>query len=279
MILSKHISDYLDFLKHTQHSSPSTLKSYTHYLEVFKKFATPQISPEHITPELITSYKTFLTKYEDPLSQKPIKEQTQTYFLIALRSFLRFLTERGVRTIDSESIQLNSLKHNAPEVISSELVEKLIHLPDPTTREGIRDRAILSLFATIGLFVSQLVKLNREDVKLKEGKLGVYLLEEPSKQLLKNYLSVRDDTFKPLFIRYKGEVSIEDQGEKMRLSERSIERMAEKYSKRLGEKVTPLILRHSFATTQLTQGEELEELQKKLGHKNIVSTKVYERNL
>ena len=141
------------------------------------------------------------------------------------------------------------------------------------------------LFST-GLRVSELGSLNRDTINLtrrefgivgKGGKERVVFISDSAANWLQKYLSVRKDTFKPLFIRFQGKIDPSNNGEAMRLTSRSIERVVEKYVKALGLpiKATPHTLRHSFATDLLINGADIRSVQEMLGHSSIQTTQIY----
>jgi site-specific recombinase XerD len=134
--------------------------------------------------------------------------------------------------------------------------------------------------------VSELVKLNRDQINLstrefgvigKGGRARVVFLSDNAAFWLERYLEARKDKFRPLFIRYAKEVIEENFGEKMRLTPRSIERIVKKYVRkaRIPVDATAHTLRHSFATDLLSGGADIRSVQEMLGHKNISTTQIY----
>lgn len=225
MILSVLITDFLEYLELERNVSQLTIKNYDYYLKRFLEFAK-DIEPKHIDLQLIRRYKLFL-------SGKPLKKVTQNYFLIALRSFLRFLAKVKVKTLPPEKVELRDQDPRPLKILDDTNLKQLLEAPDTTKKDGIRDKAILETIFSTGLRVSELVSLNRDTIN--------------SGRWLEKYLNIRKDTFKPLFIRFQGKVDPTNNGEAMRLTSRSIERVVEKYVKKLGlsVKATPHTLRHS----------------------------------
>ena len=158
-------------------------------------------------------------------------------------------------------------------------VEKLLLAPNTNTQIGLRDRAILETLYSTGLRVSELVKLNRDDVNLKSGEFTVIgkgrkartvYLSPAAREWIKKYLNIRGDDFKPLFVRYSGKHMEPNDfdGESLRLTVRSVERMIKKYVAKAGISVdaTPHTLRHTYATGLLKEGADLRSVQELLGH-------------
>src|SRR3989338_3125076 len=279
------ITDFLEYLELERNSSQRTIRNYDHYLKRFADFAG-EITPKDINLEVIRKYRLHLARYTDPKTKAPLKRKTQNFFMIALRAFLRYLTRLDIQTLSAEKVELGEQDPSPLKVLDEESLQRLLDAPDTSSKEGIRDKTILEMLFSTGLRVSELASLNREQVNLdrkefgvvgKGGKERVVFLSDTACQWIERYLMIRKDSFKPLFIRYQGRVAPEDNGEYMRLSTRSIERIVEKYVKACGlsVKATPHTLRHNFATDLLINGADIRSVQEMLGHSNISTTQIY----
>jgi site-specific recombinase XerD len=170
--------------------------------------------------------------------------------------------------------------------LEKDQVDRLVTACDTSKEEGIRDRAILELLFSTGLRVSELVGLNQEKINFerrefgvigKGGRARIVFISDRAADWVKRYLDERKDKFSPLFIRYSGAVIEDNNGEKMRLTARSVERIVKKYVRRARIPVDASVhtLRHSFATDLLINGADLRSVQEMLGHKNIATTQIY----
>ncbi len=285
MKLHALITDFLEYLELERNVSQRTIRNYDHYLRRFADFAG-DISPSSIDLALIRKYRLFLSRYTDPLTKKNLKRKTQNFFMIALRAFLRYLARQDIVSLSAEKVELGEQDPSPLKVLDDDSLERLLNAPDVTDKSGIRDRAILEMLFSTGLRVSELASLNIDQVNLfrrefgvvgKGGKERVVFLSAIAADWIDKYLNLRQDSFKPLFIRFQGRVDLSDDGEKMRLTSRSIERVVEKYVKKIGLpiKATPHTLRHSFATDLLINGADIRSVQEMLGHANISTTQVY----
>jgi site-specific recombinase XerD len=190
-----------------------------------------------------------------------------------------------VATLSPEKIELGEQDPRPLKILDDNQLQLILTKPDTTKKEGIRDRAILETLFSTGLRVSELTSLNRDHINDrrefgivgKGGKERVVFLSEDAANWIDRYLAARNDTFKPLFIRFQGKVDPNNNGEAMRLTSRSIERIVEKYVKEAGlpVKATPHTLRHSFATDLLINGADIRSVQEMLGHSNIATTQIY----
>lgn len=279
------ITDFLEYLELERNASQRTIRNYDHYLKRFADFAG-EITPKDINLEVIRKYRLHLARYKDPKTKAPLKRKTQNFFMIALRAYLRYLARLDIQTLSAEKVELGDQDPSPLKVLDDESLGRLLDAPDTSSKEGIRDKTILEMLFSTGLRVSELASLNRDQVNLdrkefgvvgKGGKERVVFLSDTACGWIERYLMIRKDSFKPLFIRYQGRVALEDNGEYMRLSTRSIERIVEKYVKATGlsVKATPHTLRHNFATDLLINGADIRSVQEMLGHSNISTTQIY----
>lgn len=285
MTLSSLVTDFLEYLELERNVSQLTIRNYDHYLKRFLEF-TSDIEPKDINLGLVRKYRLYLSRWSDPLTKKPLKRITQNYFMIALRAFLRYLARVDVVTLSPEKVELGEVDPSPLKILDDVQLRQLIDSPNTLKKDGIRDKALLETLFSTGLRVSELAKLNRDTINLgrrefgivgKGGKERVVFLSDAAAEWIQKFLDVRKDSFKPLFIRFQGKVNLENSGESMRLTTRSIERIIEKYVKKVGlsVKATPHTLRHSFATDLLINGADIRSVQEMLGHSNIATTQIY----
>lgn len=285
MTLAQHITDFLEYLELERNASQLTIRNYDHYLRRFQAFAG-EISPKEINQEMVRKYRLYLSRYQDPKTGETLKRITQNYFMIALRAFLKYLAKIDIETLSAEKVELGETDPRPLKVLPDDDLRRLLAAPEISTPEGLRDKAILEMLFSTGLRVSELTRLNRDQVNLdrrefgvigKGGKQRIVFLSDDAVEWVGRYLEGRGDDWKPLFIRYSGEKQPTKDGENMRITTRSIQRIVEKYVKKMGlpVKASPHTLRHSFATDLLINGADLRSVQELLGHANISTTQIY----
>ena len=289
MTLELLITEFLEYLEIEKGFSPLTISEYKHYLKRFHNWLTgnsPAAKPGDINLELVRRYRLYLAhlRARDGL---PLQRVTQSYHIVALRAFLRYLlVQRDISTLSPDKIELPKQGSRSIAFLNPEQIERLLNSPKIATNAGLRDRTILETLFSTGLRVSELVSLNRDQIDLerkefgvkgKGNKIRVVFLSDTAAEWIERYLTSRQDNFKPLFIRHSGKVDSQNNGEKMRLTARSIQRIVAKYAKRSGLPIeaTPHTLRHSFATDLLINGADIRSVQEMLGHESIRTTQVY----
>ncbi|MBI2009980.1 MAG: tyrosine-type recombinase/integrase [Candidatus Chisholmbacteria bacterium] len=287
---NSYIADYLESLTVERNVSPYTVRNYRQWLGRFTSWIQRQknyISTKNLTLTDLRKYRVYLSGLTDNKG-KTLSVPTQGYHLIALRAFLKWLSKNDVETLAADKIDLPKAESRRLTFLTREQVERLLSQPGISDEMELRDKAILELLFSTGLRVSELAKLDRNQIDFNSREIGVIgkgrrarvvFLSERAVQWLKRYLAMRQDRWQPVFIRYTGkkpEVVSKD-GEKMRFTARGIQRVVERYRRKAGlaQKITPHGLRHSFATDLLRAGAGLREVQEMLGHKNVATTQIY----
>jgi site-specific recombinase XerD len=282
------------FLEHTEIErgrSLKTVENYERYLSRF--FAQAKIEkPDDITDERLRNYRLWLNRQAGTAGNS-LKRNTQNYHLIALRAFLKYLAFRGINSLSPERIELAKTPQRDLDLISGHELERLLQAPSGSDEKSLRDRAILELLFSTGLRVSELCNLNQDDVDLtrdefsvrgKGDKVRMVFLSPTAKMALKTYLAKRKDMSEHLFVSFRAPNSLSKKDKKRelknietRLTPRSVERLVKQYAIKAGisKKVTPHIIRHSFATDLLQNGADLRSVQALLGHSSITTTQVY----
>lgn len=279
--------EFLEYMEIEKGRALRTIENYDHYLTVFLT-QTKISSPESITNEKIREFRLWLNRQSNGNIRntgETIKRKTQNYYLIAVRTFLKFLTKRGYKTIASDQIELARIEPRQIDVISSDELYRLLDAPnhEKDQERMWRGKAILELLFSTGLRVSELCSLTRDldlkrdefSIRGKGSKVRVVFLSEDAKHAIREYLKYRKDFADALFVKVSNEkIKTDGIGG---LTRRSIERIVKRYATLAGitKKVTPHVIRHCFATDLLSNGADLRSVQALLGHANITTTQVY----
>lgn len=310
---------FLEYVEIEKGRALNTVRNYEHYLDVFFEFGKIT-NVSQINENLLREFRLHLNRSKGVKlkgqSQSTMKKATQNYYLIALRSFLKYMRKRGIQALTPDSIELAKTGSRDIDPLSGDELKRFLEAPlqknlDRETRKNdapnnkektsdsqkqkvanelkkqeddharsLRDRALLELFFSTGLRLSELCSLNRDldltkdefSIRGKGDKVRVVFLSDRARETLRNYLKVRKDFAEPLFANISANSSAD-----MRLTPRSIERIVKHYATVAGisKRVTPHVLRHSFATDLLSNGADIRSVQMMLGHANIATTQVY----
>lgn len=284
MYVSELILDYVESLEVEGGRSAKTAENYKLYLERFVVF-TDDIKVATITTEIIRKYRLWLNRFKND-NDEELSTITQSYHLIALRGFLRYLSERDIPSLAPDKVKLPKVSRKQVTFLHYDEVRSLIESIDTGPEEGLRDRAIIELLFSSGLRVSELVNLDRGHINLKRREFMVrgkgqkdrpVFVSESAAEHVQHYIDTRLDNLPPLFLSYSRNNIANRTGDYRRLGPRSVQRMISKYAKLAGitKHVSPHTMRHSFATDLLMNGADIRSVQSMLGHSSISTTQVY----
>ncbi len=273
------------FLEHTEIErgrAVKTIENYDHYLTRF--FGQMHITDtSDITEEKVREFRLWLNRQQGT-GKDSMKRRTQNYYLIALRAFLKYLRKRGIESLSPEKIELAKVPERHLDLISGTELTRLLSCADGTDERGLRDRAMLELLFSTGLRVSELcsldvdIDLSRDDFSIrgKGDKVRVVFISDAARAAVRAYLKARTDMEQALFVNIPF-VGKTEKSTPSRLTPRSIERIIKVYAAKAGitKKVTPHVMRHSFATDLLSNGADIRSVQQLLGHASIVTTQIY----
>ncbi len=286
--LTTLIRQFLEYLEIERNCSKLTIRNYEHYLMVMVEYFQEKLDRLPLVSDLdmnsIRSFRLYLSRQPGTLGE--MKSVTQGYYVIALRSFLKWCVKNDIPVMAPEKLEVPKNKDHSLKFLNSEQVSRLLNQPLLSSKTGLRDKAILELLFSTGLRVSELVSLNRDQIDLKTrefgvigkgGKQRVVFISHQAATFMDRYLKSRNDRLKPLFLNMGGKKDITDGDEKSRLTARSVQRLVKSYvgKAKLPVDATPHTLRHSMATDLLQAGADLRSVQELLGHRNIATTQIY----
>lgn len=274
------ITDYLEYLEVDRNRSQKTLENYARYLHKFALWSKVA-KPAEITDAVVHKYRVHLSQSTDEKGNS-LDRKTQNYYIIALRGFLRYLAKKDVISLSAEKIELGKTNARSIDFLTIEEIERLIKSTEGMSFAAARNRAILLLLFSSGLRISELINLNRDNIDLKRkefsvigkgSKIRIVFISDGAKGAIEYYLNKRKDLDPALFVRLPKKNDFSD----LRITARSIQRIVAQCAKEAGilKKVTPHVLRHSFATNLLQNGADIRSVQALLGHSSINTTQIY----
>lgn len=269
------LRDYLNYLEIEKNRSPRTRANYERYLAAFLEM-TGVRTVRDITPESVTKFRLALARTGN------LKKNTQSYYVIALRNFLKYLIKRDFNALSPDKIELPRIPVRQIDILSYAEVERLLAAPKKSDLRSLRDKAILELLFSTGLRLAELCGLNRYHdwnkgeltVRGKGEKLRIVFLSDAAKTALARYLDARPDAEEALFVSLARTKQSRVIG---RITARAVQRLVDAYARKAGiaKRVTPHHLRHVFATDLLANGADLRSVQELLGHASVATTQIY----
>ena len=217
-------------------------------------------------------------EYEKEYSPKTVARR-----LASVISFFRYLVKAEVIE-DNVTIHVKTPKvpKSLPNFVSKNLIETLMDAPPEDTIVGLRDRAILELFYSTGIRLSELVNLNIGDFQADKKLVRVFGKGKKERLLpygkvaensVLHYLKKRKLSLKPVFYDKPLFVNSKEN----RISQRTIQRRMNKYIRLVadGKRLGPHLLRHTFATHLMESGADIRAVKDLLGHSSLSSTQIY----
>ncbi len=285
MTISKLITQFLEYLEVERGRSSRTIRNYDFYLRRFQEYAkNPE--PAKITGEMVRKYRLWLNRSVVGRDGEQLKKSTQNYHLIALRSFLKYLSKQDIVSLAPEKIELAKQEIRTVEFLEIEELDRLLKAPKRISSGlvALRDTAVLELLFSTGMRVSEISSLKIEQINLKReeftirgkgDKPRIVFLSSTARDSLTEYLGKRRDLSEYLFVSHDRAKGGRDNAGP--LTPRSIQRLVERYSKASGitKHITPHTLRHTFATDLLLNGADIRSVQSLLGHASITTTQIY----
>lgn len=271
--LKEKIDDFLNFIRFEKGLSENTVLAYKSDILIFIKFLNEH-KISKVTEETIMDFIF-------ALKNKNYSTLSIARMLVAVKNYYKFLVNEKILSVSPfENMDSFKVRKKIPEVLTEKDIENLLNQPDTSTKEGIRDKAILELLYSAGIRVSELVNMELTDINFDEkilrcfgkGKkerlvpVGDYVVEA-----IKNYLKIRNE----ISNKFSNSLFITRLGKKF--TRAGIWKIIKIYAKKAGitKNVYPHIFRHSFATHLLKGGADLRSVQEMLGHSDISTTQIY----
>ena len=276
--MNQLLDQFLHYLVVEKGLSRNTIEAYSHGLNRFL---------DHLRKKGIREWAK-VSKFEVRafllfLKRQGLSTKSVVRNLVAIRTFFKFLIQEGLLEFNPvEELESPKVAKTLPKILSLKEVEQLLEQPNPETPLGTRDRAMLELLYATGMRVSELTQLPTHQINLEGGYVLVYgkgskerivpLGKEAMKWVDLYLRTAREKLAKgrespTLFINRSGKG----------MSRQRFWKSLKTYGQRAGirKRITPHLLRHSFASHLLERGADLRSVQMMLGHVDISTTQIY----
>ncbi|MBN1551963.1 site-specific tyrosine recombinase XerD [bacterium] len=275
--MKPYLEDFIQFLSLERGFSENTVIAYTRDMNDFISHYPKLNRPDQISPESIRKF--LLKKQKQGLSPRSIARK-----LSALRTFCKFFIQDNRITSDpTEDISIKFRPPRLPKTLSIEWVDRLLKAPSVKTHQGIRDRAILETLYATGIRVSELTNLSLQDLHLEHGFIRCF--GKGNKERLVpigrsacHWLQVYIQKSRPIYLSAETPSPyLFLSRNKKKMSRIALWNIVRKHAIASGApaKLSPHMLRHSFATHLVANGADLRAVQEMLGHASITTTEIY----
>ena len=278
-LLIDSIESFMLTLEKERNFSLHTIKAYKNDLNRFNYFLNNTLSRKKLAKINRNDIRKFLAEeYDNGYSSKTVARRLAT-----IKSYFKYLVKTELIQ-ENISIHINSPKvpKKLPNFVDKNLIDTLMKTPSLDTHIGIRDKAVLELFYSTGMRLSELVNMNIGDFEInkklirvigKGNKERIIPYGRTAESAIKNYLKIRNISLKPAFANKPLFVNSSEK----RISKRTIQRRMNNYIKIVadGKRIGPHLLRHTFATHLLDNGADIRAVKDLLGHSSLSSTQIY----
>ncbi len=280
MTMKVDVTEFLEYLKDFKNASDNTISSYRRDLMLMFRYF--ESNTEIAEVKEITGVQ--LNRYFRHLEEQGKARSTISRNMASLRSFFQYMLRRQVIHKDpTEMLVTPKIVKKAPEILSFEDIEILLAQPAESDDKGIRDKAMLELLYASGMRVTELIELQKKDINITMGyihctsstKERIIPIGQAAQLALFKYINgarssmVKESDESTLFVNCSGAT----------MSRQGFWKIIKGYARKAGinKKITPHMLRHSFASHLVENGADLRSVQEMLGHSSITTTQVYAR--
>ena len=273
-----YTKDFIEYLQKERKMAKNTLEAYNRDVLEFVAFE----GARGLT-DLVETSSTEIVAFLHSLRISGKSAATVNRKLASIRAFCNYLVETGLmKENPTANIKSPKIERKELEYLEIDEVDRLLAIPDDSVK-GIRDRAILEVLYATGIRVSELIDSNVEDINLRMGFITcagehstprIVPLGRPARAALENYrydgrkaMVKENKEEKALFVNYYGK----------RITRQGLWKVLKEYGEKAGlkHKLTPNIIRNSFAVHMLQNGADLKSLQELMGHEDITATQAY----
>jgi integrase/recombinase XerD len=258
--------------------SKNTIEAYSHGLRRFLNHLR-----EKGVQEIQEVGKFHIRGFLLALRKKNLSTKTIVRNLVAIRTFFRFLVQEGIlETNPAEELESPKVAKTLPEILTLREIEQILEQPNLQTPLGMRDRAMLEMLYATGMRVSELTHLPTHQVNLEGGYVLLY-----GKGSKERVVPLGSEAIKWVTLYLKESCGILAKGKESPflfinrsgkgMSRQGLWKNLKNYARRAGlrKRITPHLLRHSFASHLLERGADLRSIQMMLGHVDISTTQIY----